>query len=333
MMNYLLPLAATFIAVVAVALLVYALFTLRTEQRRALAERLQRHADKDSQTPTQIRLVNAGDSAELILEQEFSTIDAFDRLLKSSSLAERISVDLSRAGVPLRVGEYVLIRWLAGVALFMVFTFALNLNIVIGIVFGIIGFYLPRYYVSQQEKQRVKKINEQLVDALTMMSNSLKSGSSFIQALDLVAKEQPAPIGEEFGRVTSEARVGASIERSLLALGQRVRSYDLYLVITAILIQRESGGNLSIVLDNIVHTIAERQRILGQAAVDTAEQRLSAFIIGILPIALLFLMIAVNRSYISGLLDTFLGQIMLGAAIVLEVIGFFLIRQMSRIEV
>ncbi|MGQ9687084.1 MAG: type II secretion system F family protein, partial [Thiobacillaceae bacterium] len=272
-------------------------------------------------------------SSALLLEKDYSKIGPLDRALKRSSLAERIALDLARAGVPLRVGEYVLIRWLVGAALFTFIGFVLGWHLITALALGVLGFYLPRFYVKRQEGKRIKKFEDQLVDALTMMANSLKSGSSFLQAIDMVARELPDPISNEFSRVVAEANVGASVETSLLDLAERVRSYDLYLVVTAMLVQREVGGNLAEVLENIAHTIRERLRILRQVQVETAQQRISGYIIGALPIIVMIGMLILNPIYPEILLHTGIGQIILVGLGVMELLGFLIIRRIVDIEV
>jgi tight adherence protein B len=234
--------------------------------------------------------------------------------------------------VPLRVGEYLFIRWICALGLYAVSLTFLHLNPVVCVVLGVAGYFLPRLYVSRKEASRVKAFEGELVDGLVMMSNSLKSGASFLQAIDLVAHELPSPISQEFSRVVAEANVGASLENSLLDLSARVRSYDLFLVVTAMLVQREVGGNLSEVLENIAHTIRERQRILNQVRVETAETRLSGYIIGVLPIFMLFMLMMINPSYASTLL-TGTGQFFLIAGGIMEAIGFYVIHRIVSIEV
>ncbi len=314
---------------VAVTLLVYAAANTWGAERRFVMARLARHGGATA--------VAAGGNvgtaaATLLADNEFSSFESFNRMLKKSGYAERVAHDLARAAVPLRVGEYLLIRWIVAVALCTISLMVLHLNVVVGVVLGVGGYFLPRFYVSRKEKSRIHKFEEQMVDALVMMANALKSGSSFLQAMDLVAHEQPAPICQEFARVVAEANVGASIENSLLDVSLRVRSYDLYLVVTAMLVQREVGGNLSEVLENIAHTIRERQRILRQVTVETAETRLSGYIVGALPIFMLFVMTMISPSYISVLLTGF-GQIFLVAGGVMEVLGFYVISRIVDIEV
>lgn len=314
----------------AVALLVYAVGSIWGADRRLVMERLARHGG----TAEVAAAGTAGGTgtATLLVGKEYSSFDAFDKMLKGSGYAERVALDLSRAAVPLRVGEYLLIRWIVALAVCGVSLMVLHLNIVVGVVLGVGGYFLPRFYRSWKEKSRIGKFEEQMVDTLVMMANALKSGSSFLQAMDLVAHEQPVPISQEFARVVAEANVGASLENSLLDLSVRVRSYDLYLVVTAMLVQREVGGNLSEVLENIAHTIRERQRILRQVVVETAETRLSGYIIGALPIFMVFMMMAISPGYAAVLLTGF-GQIFLIVGGIMELLGFFVISRIVDIDV
>ena len=325
MMDPVLPAIAVFVAV---TLLVYAAASVWGAERRLVAARRARHAG----LPGQAAGGSGSAGAELLVERDYSSFETFDRLLKRSGYPERVALDLCRAAVPLRVGEYLFIRWIAAVGLFAVGSMLLRLSPVVSVVLGVAGYFLPRLYVSRKEASRVKTFEGQLVDALAMMSNSLKSGSSFLQAIDLVARELPPPISQEFARVVAEANVGASLESSLLDLSLRVRSYDLYLVVTAMLVQREVGGNLSEVLDNIAHTIRERQRILNQVRVETAETRLSGYIIGVLPIFMLFMLMMINPNYASTLV-TGTGQFILIVGGILELIGFYIIHRIVSIEV
>jgi tight adherence protein B len=323
-------LLASVVAFLAVTLLVYGAAGLWGADRRLVLERLTRHGGQGG-------VVTGGTAggpatAALLLEKDYSSFEAFDKMLKKSGYAERVAHDLSRAAVPLRVGEYLLIRWIVAVGVCGVSLMVLHLNVVVGVVLGIGGYFLPRLYVSRKEASRIRKFEEQMVDSLVMMANSLKSGASFLQAMDLVAHEQPVPICQEFSRVVAEANVGASVENSLLDVSVRVRSYDLYLVVTAMLVQREVGGNLSEVLENIAHTIRERQRILRQVVVETAETRLSGYIIGALPIFMLFVMMAISPSYSAVLLTGF-GQIFLIVGGIMELLGFFVISRIVDIDV
>jgi tight adherence protein B len=197
----------------------------------------------------------------------------------------------------------------------------------------VLGFYLPRIYVGQRKQARLQRFNDQIVDALTMIANSMRSGTSFLQAFDLVAHELPAPISEEFGQVVAEVSVGATIEESLDNLTKRIDSYDLYLVVSAILVQRQAGGKLAEVLDQIGHTVRERIRILRQVQVLTAQERASAVLVGALPIILLVILLAINPSYHGPFLATTLGRLIMGVGFAFEVFGFIVMNRLAKIDV
>jgi tight adherence protein B len=192
---------------------------------------------------------------------------------------------------------------------------------------------LPRLWVKQCQRKRQRKFEDQLVEAITLLASTLKSGYSFLQGMEAVAREMPAPIGVEFDRLIKEIGVGARADEALLGLVERCRSEDLELVVTAIMIQRTVGGELAGILENIVKTVRERQKIKRDVSTLTAQQRWSGYVIGALPIVLMVLIGFGNRDYIDELLLTLHGQAMLGIAVVLEVIGFFMIRRIIAIEV
>jgi len=320
-------LLAPLVAFITVVLVVMGLYALLTQERAAVRQRLSRYGVGQSGAT-----VTSAGTTPLLRDRKMSTIGAFDQALQRSTYAERVALDLARAAVPLRVGEYLLLRWLLVLVLFLV-PFAFRMPWYIDFIFAAIGFYLPKGWVSSREKARVRKIEDQLVDALTMMANSLRAGSSFLQAMEMVSKELPPPISQEFGQVLAEVSVGAPVDESLADMSRRVRSYDVYLITTAMIIQRQVGGNLSEVLNNIAHTIRERQRLLRQVQVETAEQRFSAYILLALPVFMLFVISILNRPYIDTLLEPGVGRILLGVALVLQIFGYFVMRRIADVKV
>jgi len=191
----------------------------------------------------------------------------------------------------------------------------------------------PRFYVSQRQSQRLQKFNDSLVDALTMMSNALKSGSSFLQSLDLVSRELAPPLSEEFARVVAEVSIGTPVEEALLNLSRRVKSYDLYLTVTAMLVQRETGGNLAEVLENISYTIRERVRLLRQVQVLTAQERMGSYVVGALPVGALIGFSVLSPGYTDIFFKSTVGYAMLGATVALQVIGFMIMKAVAKIDV
>jgi tight adherence protein B len=204
---------------------------------------------------------------------------------------------------------------------------------ILAIPIGFIGFYLPKFYVKRLQKKRVNTFNDQLVDGLSMMANALRSGSSFLQSLDLVGRELPAPIGEEFTQVVAEVGVGMPIDDALRGLTERVKSYDLYLCVTAMVVQRQTGGNLAEVLENISNIIRERIKLLRQVEVMSAEERFSAMIVGLIPVLILVILMFLNPNYHGPFLETTIGKVIFGVAGTLQLLGFWLMQKVAQIDV
>lgn len=315
------------VAFVAAVGLVLAVYNLLTADREVIQQRLAGYGATTGRTYTP-----SATGSTILKDREFSGIPFIQSVLSGRSFADGIAMDLAAAAVPLRVGEYLLIRWICALGL-AAFTLMLGLVWLFAIPVAAVGFYLPKFYVGHRQQQRLRKFEDQLTDALVMMSNALKSGSSFLQAIDMVAHELPAPINEEFAQIVAEVGVGAPLEEALTNLTKRIKSYDLYLVVTAILVQRQTGGNLSEILDNIAYTIRERNRLLRHVQVLTAQQRFSAIIVGSLPLFILLVLSLLSPSYHQPFLEVPAGRIMLGVAAFFEIVGFYVMRRVARIEV
>ena len=195
-----------------------------------------------------------------------------------------------------------------------------------------IGAFLPILFIKIKKGNRIKAFEAQLGDTLIMMCNGLRSGFSFQQAMENVASDMPAPIGIEFGRVCNEIRYGATMEEALNNMSERVKSPDLMLVVSAVLIQRTTGGNLSEILTTISQTIRDRIKIKGEINSITAQGRMSGMIIGALPVCIAAVLMVVNPEYMETFFTTSAGNIMLAVSIVMEILGFFAIRKVVTIE-
>ncbi|MBI2864293.1 MAG: type II secretion system F family protein [Chloroflexi bacterium] len=309
----------------ATGLLVFAVYRLQTQKRETVRARLA-HYDMDIGASA-MPLLSTG----VLREQGLSSIGALDALLTWGGAGERMALDLARAAIPLRVGEYVLLRWLMAVALFVVGY--VSASPLAGLLLGIVGYFLPRFYVRRSEQKRIKKFEDQLVDSLALIANSLRSGFGLLQGMEAVAREMPAPISEEFEHVLHQMRVGASAEDALAGIGKRVRSPDLDLVVTAMLIQRTVGGNLSEILDNIAHTIRERVRLLRMVRTLTAQERLGGYILTAMPVFLLVIISLLNPHYSEVLFTTTIGRLMLAMAAGLDIAGLAVSRKIMAIEV
>jgi len=247
---------------------------------------------------------------------------------------KKVQVNLTKAHLLLKAEEFMMLSLI----LFCLFSVFVLLIRGIGqwplaLLAGIFGWFLPSLIVKNKIKKRARLLNEQLADALSMMSNSLKTGYSFFQAVDMVAEEMNGPIAEEFTIFKKEVNLGQSTEKAFENMVARVSSEDLELVITAVLIQRQVGGNLSEVLDNITETIRDRVRIKGELKTITAQGKISGIVISLLPVILCFVIYMINPAQMSMLFTRPLGLAMVVAAVVMELIGIFLIRKVVRIEI
>ncbi len=255
---------------------------------------------------------------------------------QGSAWTERTRSQLERAGLALKLHEYVALRVLLALIGFVVVLALGNgqpIAFLVGIVAGLIGFMLPAFYVRTRITGQVRKFNDQLADMLTMVSNSLRAGFGLLQGLDLAAEQTQPPMSTELRHLLRDTRMGASIETALESMGQRVGSYDMDVIITAILIQRSVGSNLSEVLDKVAHTIRERARIQGEINTLTAQKKLSGVVIGLMPPAVVVLMLAVNFDYMSTLFTDPLGRFLLIVAVTLDIVGILAIKRIVSVDI
>ena len=258
----------------------------------------------------------------------FATLsgDAADR-----RFSVRVQRDLARANLKLRVAEYYYIR--IGLALGLGLVLGVLRDPLSGVVGLFLGYMLPRFWVGRRIGGRLNAFNKQLPDTITLLSNSLRAGSSFLQSIELVSRETPAPMGEEMGRVVREVNLGLGMEEALSNLVRRIKSDDLDLMVTAIGVQQQVGGNLAEILDTIAFTIRERVRIKGEINTLTAQGRMSGYLVAFLPIGIAVVLNMINPSFMEPLFTQLLGQILLGIGLVMMVIGFFAIQKIVDIKV
>ena len=257
-------------------------------ERSVVEERLGRYAEG--------QVVST--SGDEVKKQRGSIIaDYLEQAGEGSDLFENLSRDLARADLKLRPAEYIAVIVIS-IILFGVIGFIISNSLIFAVLGMILGAFVPRMYVKRQEKVRLKKFDNQLSDMLNLMVNGLRAGFSTLQAMEAVSRELPKPINEEFHRVVQEMQLGIMMEDALDHLLRRINSEDLDLVITAINVQREVGGNLAEILDSISFTIRERVRIKGEIQALTAQGRATAWVISAMPIALTALLFLINRSYI-----------------------------------
>jgi tight adherence protein B len=255
--------------------------------------------------------------------------------LVSGKLTEQLALQIERADLTISPGEYVALRLVLAFVGFIGPVFFLSgvVGIVIGLVAALVGYNLPKMYLNHRRKGRVDKLNAQLPEALTMISNSLKAGFGLLQALNVAADQLSHPISTELSRTIHEMNIGSSAEEALLGLSERAGSYDLDIVVTAILVQRTVGGNLGEILDTVADTMRERIRIRGEIQTLTAQQKLTGVVIGLLPVGVGILFQFMSPEYIDTLFTTFIGKVLLGVAVVMETVGIMIIQRILKIEV
>jgi tight adherence protein B len=247
-----------------------------------------------------------------------------------------VSEQLLRADLKLRTSEFFMIQIGTTVLLALIagvrFGFSLGSLPEIFIA-GLIGYIIPGRYVRYRIAQRLKAFNNQLGDTLTLLSNAIKAGYSFAQAIDTVAKNAVPPIADEFGRAVREMNLGGSPDEALQNITKRVASPDFDLVATAYSIHRTVGGNLAEILDNISYTIRERVRIKGEIATLTAQARASGTLITFLPIVLAVFMYFVTPTYFRPMFENFIGWVLIAIGVFMIFVGNLIIRRVVAIEV
>lgn len=258
-------------------------------------ERLGRYADSGS-------MITTGRESAADVDRATPISDLLNRLGEGTDLFRNISTELAQADIKLRPAEYITIT-IGSSLVFGLLGFIIGRSFIFGLVFLVVGVFVPRVYVRRAQKSRLKKFDNQLGDMLNLMVNGLRAGFSTLQAMEAVSREMPPPISDEFHRVVQEMQLGIPMEEALEHMLRRIQSEDLDLVITAINVQREVGGNLAEILDVISYTIRERVRIKGEIAALTAQGRATAWVISMLPLVLMGLLYVVNREYFMQFFD------------------------------
>ncbi|PKM82418.1 MAG: secretion system protein [Firmicutes bacterium HGW-Firmicutes-14] len=310
-----------------VSLLIYGIFLTTTTGKRELDERMKTYTARLGELNRESGL------AESLKNFNWkSSFQDASKIFAAKSFTKKAEIELMKADIPLRGEEFIMMNFLLMVGLGLVLLLITRNPIVAW--FGVvIGFIVPRFIVKRTKIKRVQKFNSQIGDSLTVMSNSLRAGFSFLQAMEMVSREMPAPISDEFNRTLREMNLGTPTEDALMNLTHRIESEDLDLVMTAVMIQRQVGGNLSEILDSISHTIRERIRIKGEIKTLTAQGRVSGIIVGILPIVIGLVLAVINPEYIGALFKTPLGWGLLVAGIISQTIGIALIKKTVDIKV
>jgi tight adherence protein B len=325
---------ATLITILAIGggavlvLLVVGIVVTARSERSLVEERIGRYLEKE-----QIQEKKA--------EKSSPVGDWLDKRIEKSKMGGGLARELARADLKLKPAEFVLMMLISAVGVGVIFWFISDRTSEIGFpIFGtvgaVIGLFLPRAYLKQQQSKRLRAFNDQLADMLNLMVNGLRAGYSTMQAMEAVSREMPSPINDEFRRVVQEMQLGLNMEAALDNLMRRIPSDDLDLVITAMNVQREVGGNLAEILDTISYTIRERVRIKGEIRVLTSQVMYSGRFLAMMPLLIAGILWILNKSYMMqffnpetrlfGIAALVVAGLMIGA-------GYFAMTRIATIEV
>jgi tight adherence protein B len=312
-----------FAAVLAAVLGVYLLLGARDNGGRELKERL---------ALLEIRGIDKSDIPDVLKKELLSDLPLLQRTLSYLDIAQRMDTRLRQAGLEMKVGVFVLLT-LSLSAIGALVGVLLHLHPGLALLLALLLAMGPNAVVNIRRKRRMKAFTAQFPDALEMFARSLRAGHSFTGAIQLVAQEMPHPMGAEFRQVFDEQNLGVPLREALTGMTRRVDSLDARFFVTAILIQRETGGNLAEIIDKIAHVIRERFRIQGQLRIFTAQARMTGLILTFLPVGVALAIVALNPDYIRPLFVERAGKFLLALAVSMQIAGGLVIRKIIRIKI
>ena len=269
---------------------------------------------------------------DILRDRRLSSISFVDQMLSGTGLAKNLEILLYQAGIEMKVGTFVLMSLVLGAVAMLLFVIFFGRPL-FGLGLGVLVAFIPYFVAKSKKTKRTRLMEEQLPDAMDLMTSALRAGLSLPAALQLVAQEAPSPLAEEFGHTFDEQNLGLDIRDAMLNLARRIDSVDVKFFVTAVVVQRETGGNLAEIMQNIAHIIRERFRILGDVRTLTAHGRFSGVILSILPVFMAFLIAIIAPDYMMGFLKDPTGQAFLMIALTLQIIGFLWIRKVVNIRV
>lgn len=294
-------------------------------RRREMAERIQMYSGYQ---PSVVRKASVFE----VLRSRLHEIFAEKAKRSGTSGRSRLDLMMVRAGLPLLGSEFLAIS--AGLSLLVFVIFALaTLNPVTGLLAVLLFLAADFVFVQRRIAKRLNNFQRQLADCLSLVANSLRAGFSFLQTMEIISREMEPPMSTEFSRVMRDTSLGKSLDEALHDMDERVGSADFSLVVTAVLIQQQVGGNLATILDTIRETISERIRLRREIGTLTAQGRAAGIILACIPIVLFMFFYLTSPEFIKPLLSTSIGHFAIGAAVVMEVIGFIIINRIVNIKI
>jgi tight adherence protein B len=313
-----------FIVVAAAAFGLGSLFDQRSAQARLIKERLANERKAPERAPEE--------ELALLRDEQLSEIPAFDTLLRRSARVTELQKMLAQAGMQMRAGNFLGFSALSGIVA-AVLAYVFSKRVEVGWFGLLVGFIVPYSYVSIRRNKRFEKFEELFPEAIDTLARAVRAGHAFTTALELITNEVAEPVAGEFRQLFEEQKFGMPVRDALINLTERMPLVDVKFFVTAVMLQRETGGNLAEILDNLSYVIRERFKIQRQVRVYTAQGRLTMALLMGMPPIIVTVMTVLNPSFIHPLFADPIGHMLLVGGITLQTIGYFVIRKIIRIQV
>jgi tight adherence protein B len=319
-------------SLVVIGVLAFAIYSIRRDRSAIIDERLGRYTSEYGSQLSELLTVEE-EAASQGSRALMSLKEAADSAIKERGFAKKWKTQLARADIKITPAEYLGLHFVSVAVAFLIGNVVLG-SPIFAVLAAVEGFFFPRIYVARKTGKRQRDFEAQLADNLQMWVNGLRSGYSVLQAIESISKEAAEPTASEFKRVVREVQLGIPMEEAFKHLLERMPGDDLDLVITAVNIQREVGGNLAEILEVIGHTIRERIKLKGEIRVMTAQGRFTGYLIALLPVFLLGLLSLISPNYIGLMFkDRLCGWPMLGCGAALIALGTAAIQRIVDIEI
>lgn len=313
-----------FVVVLVVAFALGALVNQRSAQARLIKERLA----NEQKAPER----SADEELALLRDEQLSDIPVLDSILRRSSRVSELQSMLAQGGLDLRAGNFIGICGLSGVVVGLV-AYVLSSRAEVAWVAVLVGAILPYAYASIRRNRRFEKFEELFPEAIDTLARAVRAGHAFTTALEMITGEISEPIAGEFRQLYEEQKFGMPVRDALMNLTERVPLVDVKFFVTAVMLQRETGGNLEEILDNLSYVIRERFKIQRQVRVYTAQGRLTMALLMGMPPIIVAVMLVLNPGFIRPLFADPIGHALVVGGITLQTVGYFVIRKIIRIQV
>jgi tight adherence protein B len=322
--------AATLMALLVLVVVAAATFALAwvIDKRNARARVIKERLAAERKAPER----GAEEELALLRDEQLSEIPALDTLLRRSSRISDLQKMLAQANISMRAGNFLGISAVCGVAA-MILAYLAGKRVDVSWIALLVGFIVPYTYASIRRNKRFEKFEELFPEAIDTLARAVRAGHAFTTALEMITAEVAEPVSGEFRQLYEEQKFGMPVRDALMNLTERMPLVDVKFFVTAVMLQRETGGNLAEILDNLSYVIRERFKIQRQVRVYTAQGRLTMALLMGMPPIIVTVMLLLNPSFIRPLFSDPIGHTLLVLGITLQTIGYFVIRKIIRIQV